>query len=170
MSVFDDLLSIKRFREHQAEVALAGQRQRYLLAQQNETAARERLQQFKEWAQQQECRLYRELCSRVVQVRDIENVLQEVAGLRAGEQDHEEALTQARQQVETESQSLTRHREHQQASRSTEKFVELAARHLDEHLQILEQKEDLELEEAALQMRDREEWGAFEEDEELAPL
>ena len=170
MNVFNDLLSIKRFRESQAELALAGQRQRFVLAQEGEAEARERLERYTQWAVQRERDMYGALCSRTVRVREIEEVLQNVAALRDGERSHEASLQEAQQQLEAERQALADQRaRHQAASRSTEKFVELAARHLEEHMQILEPKEDFEMEEAAMQIREREEWGSFDEYEEYEP-
>ena len=47
---------------------------------------------------------------------------------------------------------------HRLATRMTEKFVELAQIHLDQHLREQEYKEDQEMEEAASVRRDREDW------------
>lgn len=108
--------------------------------------------------------MYSDLCSRVVRVREIEDVLQGVAGLREGERQREQAVEQAAERLREENQALAdRRAQHQQAVRLTGKFVELASIHLAEHLKALEHKEDMEMEEAASLSRDREDWEQHEE-------
>ena len=85
MNVFDELLAIKRFREGQAEIAVSRQRLRQAEADAARQASEQALTDFREAAERREREMYRDLCSRVVRVREIENVLQGVAGLREGE-------------------------------------------------------------------------------------
>jgi len=159
MAVFDELLSIKRFRESQAELAVARERRHFHEAEMAYGAQRRSLEDFRAWAERREHDLYDDLCSRQVRVREIENVLQDVAGLRDGERQREqrvleagELLNQARKNLDGE---RVRHRE---ATRHTEKFVELAQIHLAAHIKVIQDKEELELEEVATQARDRDEW------------
>ena len=164
MSVFDELLAIKRFREGQAEIAVSRQRLRHAEADAARRGSEAALASYRGEAERREQAMYSDLCSRVVRVREIENVLQGVAGLREGERQREQAVEAAARQLEQESQALAASRQqHQQAARLTGKFVELARIHLDEHLKALEQKEDLEMEEAASISRDREDWEQHEE-------
>lgn len=164
MSVFDELLAIKRFREGQAEIAVSRQRLRHAEADAARRGSEAALAAWRDEAEQREQAMYSDLCSRVVRVREIENVLQGVAGLREEERQREQALEAAAQRLEQEGQALAASRQqHQQAVRLTGKFVELARIHLDEHLKALEQKEDLEMEEAASVTRDREDWEQHEE-------
>ncbi|MBV7485197.1 type III secretion protein [Bordetella sp. BOR01] len=164
MSMFDELLAIKRFREGQAELAVVRQRQVHADAEQARLAAEHDLQQFRHWAQQRESDMYGDLCSRLVRVRDIEDVLQGVAGLREDERQHETVLDEAGKQVEREAQALAERRtHHRDATRTTEKFVELAQVNLAEHLKEMERKEDLEMEEVAAVARDRNDWEQHEE-------
>ena len=164
MNVFDELLAIKRFREGQAEIAVSRQRLRHADADAARRGSQDALASYRVEAERRERAMYGDLCSRVVRVRDIEGVLQDVAGLREGERQRQQALEAAERQVEQEAQALAASRQqHQQAVRLTGKFVELARIHLDEHLQALERKEDLEMEEAASISRDREDWEQHEE-------
>jgi len=164
MSVFRDLLAIKRFREGQAELAVMRQRQAHAEAERALQAAREQLAQFRQWAQRHERDMYRDLCSRAVRVRDIEDVMQRVAELRQGESDRQTRIDEAAERVRQQAEALAQRRqEHREATRMVEKFVELADAHLAEHLRELERKEDLEMEEAALAARDRDEWREHEE-------
>lgn len=164
MSVFDELLAIKRFRENQAELAVARQRRRMVEADEAREQARIALETYQRQAQEHEQAMYSDLCQRLVRVREIEQVLESVALLRAGERDHEKTLQQAVEKLEQEVRELTSRRDqHQQAVRMTGKFVELARVYLDAFLKALEQKEDLEMEEAASVARDREDWEQHEE-------
>ncbi|MGE8658758.1 MAG: type III secretion system stalk subunit SctO [Achromobacter sp.] len=164
MSVFDELLAIKRFREGQAEIAVSRQRLRHAEADAARQASEQALAACREESERRERAMYRDLCSRVVRVREIEDVLQGVAGLREGERQCEQALEQAAQRLRDEAQALAERRaQHQQAVRLTGKFVELASIHLAEHLKALEHKEDMEMEEAASLSRDREDWEQHEE-------
>jgi len=163
MAVFDELLSIKRFRESQAELAVARERSSVLEAEQFREGCGQALQDFRHWAAQREDELYGDLCSRVVQVREIENVLQDVAGLRDGERQHEQRLLEADEKLEQAHQALDEQRmRHREATRHTEKFVELARIHFDEHFKAVQDQEDREMEEVALQIRDRDDWQEHE--------
>ncbi len=164
MSVFDELLAIKRFREGQAEIAVSRQRLRHAEADAARLASEQALADFRDESERRERAMYRDLCSRVVRVREIEDVLQGVAGLREGERQREQAVEQAAERLREENQALAdRRAQHQQAVRLTGKFVELASIHLAEHLKALEHKEDMEMEEAASLSRDREDWEQHEE-------
>lgn len=164
MSVFDELLAIKRFRESQAELAVSRQRRRLVDADAAKEQARTALELYQQQAQEDERAMYGDLCQRVVRVREIEQVLASVALLRAGEREHETLLQEAIEKLEQEARELASRRdEHQQAVRMTGKFVELARAYLDEFLKALERKEDLEMEEATAVARDREEWEQHEE-------
>lgn len=164
MSVFDELLAIKRFREEKAEMAVAKQRQTHAESQEAIERAREELTRFCAWALQREREMYGDLCSRVVRVREIEDVMQGVAGLRAGERQQEARVDAAVAQEQREAQTLAERRQsHRDATRMTEKFVELAQAHLAEFLKEAERKEDLEMEEAASVARDKADWEQHEE-------
>lgn len=163
-SMFDDLLAIKRFRESQAELAVSKQRQVLVDAEHAQEEAIRLLAEYRDWSERREHEMYDDLCSRIVRVREIENVLQGVAELRSGERRHEEDVQSAEKQTEIETHNLAERREsHQVATRMTEKFIELARLHLAAFMLEQERKEDLEMEEAASVRRDREDWEEHEE-------
>jgi type III secretion protein O len=159
MSMFTELLAIKRFREGQAELRVARERTSHQQAELARVAAQETLERFKLEAIERERQMYADLCSRVVKLRDIEDVMQGVSSLRQTEQQRQTDVERADEVVENALKALATAREsHRLATRMTEKFVELAQIHLDQHLREQEYKEDQEMEEAASVRRDREDW------------
>lgn len=159
MTIFQDLLAIKRFREEQAALAVTRQRQLLLQMQQRCAQARDQLAQFRQMSLQREQDMYQDLCSRLVRVGEIEDVMEGVAELRQGERDREAGVEHAAEREREESAALAQCRDaHRDASRVVQKFVELASVHAAEHLRELEHREDLEMEEAALMARDRDDW------------
>ena len=164
MNVFRELMAIKRFREDQAELAVMRQRQALAEAEQQQAQALARLEQYRVWAVQREQAMYQDLCSRLVRVRDIEDVMQGVVDLRQGERDCETQADQAAEQARQESDALAARRDaHREASRMVEKFVQLASLHAADELRDAERKEDLEMEEAASVARDRDDWQHHDE-------
>ena len=168
MHIFQELLAIKRFREDQAALEVARQRQVLFQTQQRCAQEREQLARFREMSVQREQNMYQDLCSRLVRVGEIENVMQGVAELRQGERDREASVEQAVEQERQESVALDQRRDvHREAARVVQKFVELAGVHAAEHMRELELKEDLEMEEAASTARDRNDWQQHDDYEPL---
>ncbi len=163
MKMLRDLLAIKRFREGQAETAMRQQRQAWLEAQAERQAAEELLARLLADGVLAEQRLYEDLCSRLVRLRDIDNVHQSVAALRQREQQQQDALEAARQALDTAQQALDQARQvHKEAARQTSKFVDLASSFAALDALESERREDLEMEEAASVVREREDWHADE--------
>ncbi len=159
MSIFQDLLAIKRFRQDQAALAVARQRQLLFQTQQRCAQAREQLAQFRELSLQRERDMYQDLCSRLVRAGEIEDVMDDVAELRQGERDREADVQQATERERQESAALDQCRNaHSEASRVVQKFVELISLHAAEYSRELERKDDLEMEEAAAVIRDHNDW------------
>lgn len=150
MGMLDALLTIKLLRENRAETTVRRQRLVVAGAHRDADSARTTLTEYQAYAQRREALVYRELCTRVVQLRDLEEVQQVVAGLRAGEAERAGQLAAATATVATESaqleQDLTVQRE---AARVKEKFLELVRRQADIDLLESGRREDLELEEVA---------------------
>ena len=166
MSVFDELLAIKRFRENQAEAAMRHQRSMLRDATAAREAAETLLQRLLKEGLQTEHRLYQELCQRIVHLRDIEQVQQTVASLRQQEAAQHDTV-QATIRAQTQAQQLLNaaRAEHQHASRQTSKFIDLARAYDATQALEAERKEDLEMEEAASITRDREDWESFHSEE-----
>jgi putative protein kinase ArgK-like GTPase of G3E family len=165
MAMIDELLFIKKFRENKAEKELQKARLALQAAREAEQRANEALQTFQQQAEEAEMGWYRELCSRLVTVRDIANVQEEVAMLRQSELEYQQAVRAAQQQ-HTQAQTAQTQANHQlrEASKAREKFTELARNH---HLivsQEAERKEELELEEVSGTGRKNQEWGDDRDD------
>jgi type III secretion protein O len=164
MNVFRELMAIKRFREGQAELAVTRQRLALAEAERLRVQALEQLEEYRRWSQQRELDMYQDLCSRLVRPSEIEDVLDDVAGLREGEHDRENRVEEAGDQARREAEQLAQFREaHREASRMVEKFVQLASLHAAEELREMERKEDLEMEEAASVTRDHDDWTQHDE-------
>lgn len=164
MAMVDELLYIKTFREQQAETALQRSRADLRLAHAAEDQARTDRDDFARQAVEDELRWYRELCERLVTVRDIEDVQLAVAGLRQREAQLQQMLEERQRQRQDSQQRFHQASEHlKQASTARSKFVELAREH---HLAVsreAERKEEMELEELAGVVREREEWGGSDD-------
>jgi type III secretion protein O len=161
MSVFKELLAVKAFRENKAEMGVAKERVALVEAERQREAATAALERYRVEANEQEQAWYQDLCSRVVQLRAIENVQQDVVMLRAGEREHETREQQAHKAVAEQQDKLRSARQVlRDANRMKQKFVELATAQADEAAFELERKEDLEMEEAASVRRERDEWEA----------
>lgn len=164
MAMVDELLYIKTFRERQAETALQRSRTDLRLAHEAEDLARDERDDFARQAEEDELRWYRELCERLVRVRDIEDVQLAVAGLRQREVLLQQALEEREREREQSQQRFHDASDHlKQASTARNKFEELAREH---HLAVsreAERKEELELEELAGVVREREEWGGSDD-------
>ncbi|NBQ90257.1 MAG: type III secretion protein [Betaproteobacteria bacterium] len=160
MAIVDELLYIKTFRERQAETALHRSRQDLRLAHDMEKRAQEQRDAFAQSAVAQEDRWYRELCSRIVRVRDIDDLHSSIAGLRRTQQELDEewaARLRQRQQAQDLMKQAGEH--YRLAGIARNKFTELARLHHGAVAQEAERREELELEELASVVRERDDWG-----------
>ena len=82
MKMLRDLLAIKRFREGQAEAAMRERRHALQQVQQERIDAEALLARLLAEGVLAEQRLYADLCTRMVRLREIEDVYQSVAALR----------------------------------------------------------------------------------------
>ncbi len=161
MKMLRDLLAIKRFREGQAETAMRQQRQAFLQAQQERIAAEELLAKLLAENALAELQLYQDLCSRLVRLKDIEQVQQTIVVLRQREQEQKDTLEAAQREQQAAQERFDQARlQHKEAARQTSKFVDLASSFTAIHALEAERREDLEMEEAASVARDREDWHA----------
>lgn len=159
MSFFKELLAIKDFREGKAERHVSKQRVVLAEAVAERQAREEALVDYRMYALSQEKALFDDLCSRLVRLSTIENVQQEVAHMRAQEQQRLQAMEEAEKQRAAHAQRLQELREvHKEAQRAHQKFTEFAQVYADERLKELERKEDAELEEVAELRRERTDW------------
>ena len=150
MKMFDQLVTIKNFREQKAERAVRAQRRVLDEAVAERDDAEHRLEEYRDYAAEQERRIYQGLCERVVRVRDIEDVHGQVRSLRERERGHEDELDAAETRRDEEEQQLESDRTaHAEALRMRDKFVELADVFAQEERAQAERKEEAEIEEAA---------------------
>ncbi len=150
MDVLTDLLRIKIFREQQAERALLKAR---LILKDADGAlkdARSSLKKFMEESIEREKLMYSDLCSRLVFLKEIENVRLDVDLMKEKsdqlKQKVEDAETARKEAAERE--DLAR-QVHIVAIREREKFDELNSTLLEEHERKVAQFEELEIEESA---------------------
>ncbi len=162
MSIFVDLLRIKDFRERKAETELVRSRLSMSEATVALAQATEELDRFRSYSDRRERELYAALCERIVRLRDIEDVQWVVTDLRSGERSREEQQAAAAKARDTAASALAQASDtHRLASRSKEKFVEIARSFDEERLRELQRLEDLEMEEVrgvAREREEREEW------------
>jgi type III secretion protein O len=165
MSVFKELLAIKSFRESKAEMTVRKQRSVLAVAVDTRDGADEALRRFRDFSLRHERALYDDLCSRIVRLRDIENVQLAVVDLRGQERSHETSLQEAEKDRVRQAEQLDDDKRlHADALRMKEKFVELAQVYADEQIKELERKEDAEMEEVAETRRDRADWDEYHEE------
>ncbi len=165
MKMLQDLLAIKRFREGQAETAMRQQRQAFLQAQEDRIAAEDLLARLLAEGVLAEQQLYQDLCARIVRLKDIQEVQQTVAALRQREQNQQEALEAAQRQQQAAQEQLDQARQnHKDAARQTSKFIDLASSFAALDALDSERREDLEMEEAASVVREREDWHATDDE------
>jgi len=165
VKMLQDLLAIKRFREGQAETAMRQQRQAFLQAQEDRIAAEDLLARLLAEGVLAEQQLYQDLCARIVRLKDIQEVQQTVAALRQREQNQQEALEAAQRQQQAAQEQLDQARQnHKDAARQTSKFIDLASSFAALDALDSERREDLEMEEAASVVREREDWHATDDE------
>jgi len=159
MVYLDELLSIKSFREQQADASLQVARTVLSDAHRGEQQHERVLSEFQNFARREEDNLYRRVIARPVKVSDIHRLHEDLAILRATEAQHQADLARARQAHEA---AQERHHDAQNAAREArttrEKFTELVDRHHAGVLQATERREELEFEELAGIVREREQW------------
>jgi type III secretion protein O len=150
MEVINDLLRIKIFREEQAERAL--KKARVALAEAGEALKKANLalKEFTEESIRREKSMYDDLCTRLVFLKEIENVRIDIDLMK-------EKSTELKKKVESAElnrkdcaeREIEAHMLHVEAVRMREKFNELRKTVAEEKEMALAQFEELEMEEAA---------------------
>lgn len=154
MKAFRQLVTVKQMREEKAERTVQAQRRVLAQAQVERDSAQQRLDDYCAYATEQERRVYRELCERVVKLRDIEDVLGQVRTLRAREADHREERDTAETRRDEAQQQLDGDKAaHRFALRVRDKFVQMHEVFTHEAREAAERAEDAEIEEVAANRR-----------------
>ncbi len=165
MRMLRQLLTIKQFREGQAALRVSRERQRMSAAARAHRDAQEELARLRERSREEERSMYGDLCSRLVRVREIDNVLQRVAVMRDGEQQCDRKRESAgERETEAALELAQARRAHQAVIRQRDKFVDLVGVYAADALKELENKEDAESEEAASAAWRPREWDDAMED------
>ncbi len=150
MKEFKQLVTVKKMREEKAERTVHAQRRVLQQAVVAREDAQQRLDDYRDFAQAQERRIYDELCTRVVKLRDIEDVHGQVQVLRFREADYRDELDTAETRREQEAQKLEDDKAtHKVAVRTRDKFVELDNVFTRERHEQAERTEEAEIEETA---------------------
>ncbi|WP_428852136.1 type III secretion system stalk subunit SctO [Imbroritus primus] len=149
MNTLDELLSLKQFREREAEREVM----RSVNALERCEAARHQCEQaldaFRTYARETELAMYADLCTRTVELSEIEDVQHAVTRLREEEAAHAEAATQARNEEAAACDALAQARAaHLEAVRMTQKFAELVQQSAQEQARDRVMREEHELDEA----------------------
>jgi len=169
LSVFTELLRIAGFRETKAETAVSAARGAVIKAHEDEAAARRVLEEFLTYSERHERSLYADLCTRLIKLRELEEVQLSVLDLRNGERQRGAAVEAALKAAEQAQAALDAAREvHRLARRMKEKFVELTRSYDEERALEVQRVEDLEMEEVhrvTLDREEREEWDSTHKDE-----
>ena len=151
MNVVGDLLRIKEFRENRAEMEVA--RTSHVLQEATRALerARNELDEFRNSCDRRERELYADMCSRLVRLTDINDLMLTVSQMQEDVRGHEGHVSTAADTRKTAVESLAQARQgHQLAVRSREKFSELALVD-DTDLRLEQQRaEDLEIEDIRL--------------------
>jgi type III secretion protein O len=164
MTVLNELLNLKRYREDKAEMAVA--RCRLLLAEVTKRTqeAHEALVDYQQWSVQHERDMYGAVYGRVVRPRDLEHLREDVVMLRVQERALNEAVTKVEaERAQADSAIRESRQAHERATRTREKFVQLVQAQSEEIRLEVERKEDVELEDLYAVARDRDDWGSDDE-------
>ena len=157
MAVLDELLDIKTFRQRQADAALQTARARLAEAHRTEESRRQAFEQFVNQATADVEAWYGALMGRQVKVHEINALHLDIAILRAEEETRKQAHLEARKGLESaQTVHVSAAESLREATTVREKFLELAQRHNAAIASELERREELEFEELASIVRERE--------------
>lgn len=166
--VYGQLLSIKVYRQEQAELELVRKKLAHQEAVRERKEAEEALEKLKKEGKEIEEKLYGELCSRVVKLLDIEEVNYSMGGVRKREVNQKQTVQKAEESEKKVASSLEGARSALVvAARQASRFNELSLEMAEVRSREREQREELEMEESIRYSRDRDEWGHSEEQEDL---
>jgi type III secretion protein O len=151
MNVVGDLLRIKEFRENRAEMEVSRTRHALQEATKALERARHELQEFRTSCERRERELYADMCSRLVRLTDLNDLMLTVQDMQEDIRSHEGHVTTADDARKSAAENLDQARQgHKLAIRAREKFSELAL--VDDADRVAEQQraEDLEIEDIRL--------------------
>ena len=160
MDVFDDLLSIKAFREQSAGNAVT--RAKAIVAEREKAVrnAEQAVLKYREFRVAEEARLFQEIRGAKVKLGELEDMKQSVALMRDRELKLDEAIEEAKKAVEPAKQEQRKaeeaHREAQKALQKFEEFVQVQKEEEQTRAAAQEEAEVEEVSEAIFASRARE--------------
>lgn len=166
MSVYHHLLRIKQFRESQAETEV--RRRRVLLAEAKAKAEelQRKLEEYRIWSAQHERDLYDDLCTRLVKLREIEDLQTTISELRNSERNMEQGVLEADQHRHSVAGELDQALDTLSlAGRQTNKFKELSRVYSEEARMEQERQEEMEMEEFRSPDGRDDEWESASDDD-----
>jgi type III secretion protein O len=150
VEVLKDLLHIKLYREEKAELALARARFHLLDMEKALEKSRQALENHQRECEKKEKSMYQELCTRLVLVKEIDEVALDVKLMKEAATDLEKKIEEAKESRDQAAEAVEVSRQaHRDAVRMREKFMELVQTVDAERAVEVLRFEDLELEEAA---------------------
>lgn len=150
MNVLSDLLRIKIYREEKAEMAFTRARQLLLQADEILDLARSSLQEYKRECEHKEREMYADLCTRLVFLRELDEVTLDIQLMKEQTALHEQEVEEAKEARHAAVERVNQARQdHRDAVRIREKFTEMLRILEDERNTEVLRLEDLELEESA---------------------
>ena len=149
-----ELLKIKNIREQAAETEVRKCKNKVEVAKQEVINKQKEFEEYVEWRGQEEKRLYDNIMNMEIHQNDLDQLKQKVAMLREKDITLEQAVVEAKKQVEVEEQALVEAREaHAKAMQAVQKFEEFTKVQDDEAKKEAERLEDLEMEEFTVRPR-----------------
>jgi hypothetical protein len=165
MTMLNELLRLKVYREEKAEMGLARCRFAFAEVTRRADESREALTGYQRWSAEHELGLFGALYGRLVRARDLEYLREDVVVLRLKERTLQESLdTVEVEQGQAEVAVRESRAVHEQASRTREKFVQLVSLQSEEIRLETERREDIEMEDLYTIRRDREDWEGGEDE------
>lgn len=150
MKTLTQLLTLKQFREGEAEREVVRSVNELERCEQVRHEREQALNEFRVYAREKELAMYADLCTRTVELGEIEDVQYAVSRLREEETQHAEAVSKACADEAAARAALEQARHvHHEAIRMTQKFTELLEESQQQRTRELVQREDDELDESA---------------------
>ena len=143
-----ELLKIKNIREQAAETEVRKCKNRVEAAKEEVKKKQQEVEEYVEWRGKEEQRLYDNIINAEVRQNDLDNLKKKIALLREKDVILEQAVAEAKKNVEKEEQALEKAREeHTKAMQAVQKFEEFTKVQDAEAKKEAERVEDLEMEE-----------------------
>lgn len=149
MEVLPDLFRIKKFREDKAELELVKVRKYLQIATEERDQAQRLLSDYENYRKKQEDDLYKNLYSRLVRIKDINEVSEDVKKMQDEVERLNGVLSQMQEKLINAKAAVDQAKvSHQQAIRMREKYAEALRIVEDEEIIAMQLREELEMEDA----------------------